>query len=587
KRWFGPGAGLLAGAVMALTPAAVLMFRFNNPDALLVLLLTAGAYGITRAIESGSRRWLIVAFVLVGVGFITKELQAFLVVPAFGLAYLLCAPPRFWRRVGDLAWAGVALVVSSGWWVAAVQLTPAADRPYIGGSQDNNLLNLIFGYNGFGRLTGNETGSVGGGGTGTSMWGATGLVRMFNAEFGTQASWMLPAALILLVGGIAMTVRAARTDRSRAALIIWGGWLVVTTLAFSLGQGIIHQYYTVALAPALGAVVAIGAAMLWTRRHHPAARVTAAVAVVATSLWSYELLRRTPTWHPWLGPVTLAAGAVGAGGILLWPLLGTDRTRAGIPRHRKAIVGLAIGGAAAAAAFIGPAAYALETAGTPQAGSIPTAGPAGASVQGGPGGPSGGFNPGRAGPSGAGRPGGPGGAAGGGFGGPGLGGTSTGAGTGTTARPSFAGGTLGRTRGGFGGPAGGAGGAGGLLNASTPSAALTKALEANAGSYKWVAATVGSNSASGYQLATGDPVMALGGFNGTDPYPTLAEFEATVAKGQVHYFIPGGGGGPGGVTNNYSSAITSWVESHFKSETIGGSTVYKLIEPTSSTASGT
>jgi 4-amino-4-deoxy-L-arabinose transferase-like glycosyltransferase len=584
RRWFGAKAGLIAGAVMALTPVAVLMFRFNNPDALLVLVLTLGAYCTTRAVEKASTRWLIGAFALVGLGFITKMMQAYLVVPGFGLAYLVAAPTNLGRRIRHLALGAVALVVSSGWWVAAVALTPAADRPYIGGSQNNSILNLIFGYNGFGRLTGHETGSVGGAGGGTSQWGPTGLTRLFNSEFGSQASWLLPTALILLGAGLAWSLRAARTDRTRAAMIIWGGWLIFTGLAFSLGQGIIHQYYTVALGPALGALVGIGAVLLWSHRHQLAARMVGAGAIAATGAWSYELLARMASWHPWLGPTALAAGLLAAGGILARP----DLSRLFTP-PRARLLTVAVAGAAAVAAFIGPAAYSLQTAGTVHTGSITTAGPAGASTGAG-GGPGGAF----------GRPGGAFGRPGGGFGRPGGG----------FGRPAGAGGFPGRAGGFPGGTGGFPGGTGrfpggtasragastgGMLDGSTPSAALTKALEAGASKYKWVAATVGSNSASGYQLATGEAVMAIGGFNGTDPYPALAQFQARVAKGEVHYFIPGGGGlGGGGLggggganqaTNQYSSAITSWVESHYRSLTIGGTAVYDLTQPTSS-ASG-
>ncbi len=178
RRWFTPGAALLAGAVVALTPVATLMFRFNNPDALLTLLLTGAAYATVRAVEDGRSRWMVLAGTLVGFGFITKMLQAVILLPVLGLVYLLAGPPKLGRRVVQVVYAGVAMVVAGGWWVAAVQLTPAADRPYIGGSTDNNLLNLIFGYNGFGRLTGNEVGSVGGGlgsAGGGSMWGPVGL----------------------------------------------------------------------------------------------------------------------------------------------------------------------------------------------------------------------------------------------------------------------------------------------------------------------------------------------------------------------------------------------------------------------------
>ena len=146
--------------------------------------------------SDGSTGWLVFAFSLVGFGFLAKMLQALIVLPAFGLVYLFAGPPRLGRRIGQLFLAGLAMLASAGWWIAIVQLTPAASRPYIGGSQNNSLWNLMFGYNGFGRLTGNENGSVTGGGS--SPWGITGLTRLFNADFGGQISWMLPAALLLL-----------------------------------------------------------------------------------------------------------------------------------------------------------------------------------------------------------------------------------------------------------------------------------------------------------------------------------------------------------------------------------------------------
>ena len=323
RRVAGPGAGLLAGTAMALTPVAALMFRFNNPDALLVLLLVAAAYATIRATENASTRWLVFAGALIGAAFLTKMMQAFVVVPALALAYLVAAPTGFWRRVRQLLAAGVAIVVAAGWWVAIAELWPASSRPYIGGSQGNSVLELTFGYNGLGRIFGGEggprrgrrarrpgrrglcrsrrvpaagsrapggrvqPGGVAGGGAyggGASpaarspagagaavgspggFGGQAGITRMFGESVGAQAAWLLPAALLLLVAGLWLVRRAPRTDRLRASLLLWGAWTVVTALVFSFAQGIFHPYYTVALAPGIAALVGIGGMQLWSRR---------------------------------------------------------------------------------------------------------------------------------------------------------------------------------------------------------------------------------------------------------------------------------------------------------------------------------
>jgi 4-amino-4-deoxy-L-arabinose transferase-like glycosyltransferase len=580
RRHFSATAGLIAGATLALTPIATLMFRFNNPDAMLVLLLVAATYAVTRAIEAApnrgstrgsSTRWLLLAGLFVGTGFITKMMQAFLVVPAFGLAYLIAADTTLKRRILQLLAAGVAMIVASGWWVAIVELWPASSRPYIGGSQNNSLLNLIFGYNGLGRITGSETGSVGGGGAGNSanvsMWGKTGLLRMFSNEFGSQAAWLIPTALLLLVAMFWQLRRTPRTDGRRAQLIIWGGSLLVTGLTFSYMSGIIHPYYTVALAPATGALVGIGAVTLWEHRGEWFARVALSAAVLLSSWWAWALLDRTPTWHPWLRFAVPALGTAAALGILAAPYLNR--------RLASAIAGVAL-----VASLASPAAYSIATAATPHTGSLPTAGPASA----------GGFGPGRGGATGGrggfpGFAGGTGGqTAGGGvpsFGGLPGGGFGPGGQSATGGLPGIGGqfgvgGPLGR---GLTATAGGQGSGGGLLNSPTPSSTLVAALKADASSYRWAAATVGSQNAAGYQLGSDEPVMAIGGFNGTDPSPTLAQFKAWVAESKIHYFIPGGtgmGAGQGQGSTDASSAITSWVESTYTSTTIGGTTVYDL-----------
>ena len=266
KRWFGAPAGLAAGAMLAITPVAALMFRFNNPDALLVTLLVAAAYCLVRAIEAGGTRWILATGALVGFAFLAKLGQALLVVPAFGLVYLIAAPSTLRRRIAALLAGFASLVVSAGWWVAIMALLPAGSRPFIDGSPDNNIFNLILGYNGLQRLFGNGNGGGAGGGGGANFSGTSGTLRLFNDLMGGQASWLLPVALIALIAGLWARRSAPRTDRTRAALLLWGGWLIVTAAVFSYSQGIIHTYYAVALAPPIAALVAIGGWQLWQRR---------------------------------------------------------------------------------------------------------------------------------------------------------------------------------------------------------------------------------------------------------------------------------------------------------------------------------
>jgi hypothetical protein len=260
--------------------------------------------------------------------------------------------------------------------------------------------------------------------------------------------------------------------------------------------------------------------------------------MAATSWWSYTLLQRTPDWNPWLGPVVLLGG-LGVAVALL-------------PRSwLEGRTGALVGAAAIVLGLLGATAYTLETARTPHEGAIPSAGPAVLTR----------FGLGRGGPFGGGTAGRP----------PGRTGQFP---VGPRALPAT--GTA---------PAGGAapgGAAGGLLDASEPSSELVALLEADADQYTWVAATVGSNSAAGYQLATDQAVMSIGGFNGTDPSPSLAEFQADVDAGKIHYFIAGGfggrggRGGPGGNARSTSSEITTWVESNFTATTVGDITVYDL-----------
>ncbi len=284
-------------------------------------------------------------------------LQAFLVVPGFALVYLLAAPASLRRRVVQLLAAGATLVAAGGWWVAVVELWPASSRPYIGGSQGNSVLELMFGYNGLGRLNGNQVGSVVGGGQQgqAGMWGETGLFRLFDSQFGGQASWLLPAALLFAGHLLWVSRRAPRTDGRRALVLLWASWLVVTGLVFSYAQGIIHPYYTVALAPAIGALVGAGAVTAWRSAQRPdaalVARTVLAVAVAGTGVWAGVLLARSPEWLPWLRPLVVVAAVAAAVGVVLPLLLPLALPTAGAAARA---FGLPVAGLALAAGLAAP-----------------------------------------------------------------------------------------------------------------------------------------------------------------------------------------------------------------------------------------
>jgi hypothetical protein len=357
--------------------------------------------------------------------------------------------------------------------------------------------------------------------------------------------------------------RAPRTDARRASLLLWGGWLVVTGLVFSLMAGIFHAYYTVALAPAIAALVGIGGQLMWQRRGRVWARIVLAGTLAGTVTWAWVLLARSSDFYPWLKWLLLVAGLLAAAGVLVADRVG-----------RAAAAVLAV--VAVLASLGAPAAYALDTASTAHTGSIPSAGPVVAG---------GGFGagPGRFGRFGGGR---------GALPPLGLGAAPGGGGTGMPGpRNGFPGGAVpglpGATRGTTGGTwtPGAAGGRfggrgiGGLLDAAQVSADVAATLSQDTSSYTWVAAAVGANRAAGYQLASRLPVMPIGGFNGSDPSPTLAQFQRYVADGKVHWFIAGGVGMRSDGGSRSSQQIASWVAATFPSQTVDGVTLYDLTQP--------
>jgi len=561
RRWFGSSSALLAGALLAICPIVAVMFRYNNPDALLVLLLVVAGYAMTRALEAADPRWLAAAAVAMGFAFLTKTLEAFLILPALGLVYLISAPTTLGRRLIHLVGAGAVLAVSSLWWIIVVDAIPAGSRPFVDNSATNSEWELAFGYNGLQRITGSAPGGGGArrlptqfpaairprlAGFGRGLGGGTGVTRLFGNQDGTQIAWLLPAALLIVLGGLVALVvlrRAPRTDRRLAALLLWGIWLVGAGLTLSFASGIVHPYYTNILGPGIAALVGIAVPVLWRARHRVAARGAMAALLAVTVAWTWELLGRTPGWFPWLRWTVLVAGLLAAAALVV-----CDRVRV-----RSLTVALAA--VALVAGVAGPAAYTLDSVGAARHGALVSAGPTTV-----------------------------------GFGRGGRRAFAAVAGQSARARrAALGGGAFGA--GGFGAGGFGAGGFGaagfgaagfGAATGGRADAALVRLLDVGAHGYTWVAATVGSTSAAPLELATGHPVMAIGGFSGRDPVPTLSRFEQLVAAHRIHYFVAsgrrGGGAGAGGGASA-GATIETWVAANYQPMEVGSTTVYELKPP--------
>jgi 4-amino-4-deoxy-L-arabinose transferase-like glycosyltransferase len=462
RLWAGDVAALLSALAFALTPVAVVIFRLNDPDALLTLLLLLAAWAIWSAIGSGATWKLAAAGALVGAAFLTKMLEAFVVLPALGLVYLLCGPRRLRRRALQLGVALVALVVSGGWWVAIVEFWPAATRPYVGGSTNDSVLNLVFSRSG---------GYLGNAGPVPNFSGSPGWLRMFNAELGGEISWLVPLALVGLAAGLWVTRGAPRTDRTRAGYMLWGLWSLVIIAVFSSARGVLHPYYTVLLAPGIAALAGAGSVELWRlSRSRRWLSWLLPAAVAGTAWWSDALLKRIPGYVPGLATAVIAVGAVATAALVLVLARMVERR----------VVVCAVTAVGVAAVLAGPFAYDLSTVGRGLTGPLASAGPA-----------VGAFTPG--------IPGGPGG--------------------------------VGLPR-------------GSVSENLAVDRSLIGYLEDHREGAKYLIAVEGSSVAVPFILAVGQPVMAMGGFSGSDPAPTVVELQGMVAAGQIHYVLLGGVGSP-------------------------------------------
>ena len=533
RRWTGDVAAVLASAALAVTPVVTAIFRSNEPDGVMTLFLVLAAWALWSALETAATSRLVLCGALLGMAFLTKMLEAFVVLPAFVVAYLLFGPPRLGRRLVQLVWGLVALVVASSWWVVIVELWPAGSRPYIDSSGDNSELSLIFGYNGFGRLLG-TSGPLRGdrsaalGRFSSAVESAThfgsqpGWDRMFASALGSQISWFIPLSVLGIAVGLWSTRRAPRTDLVRAGLVFWGVWALCAVVVLSSVQGTFHTYYTVEIAPALAALAGGGSVVLWRlgRRSRRWAWALP-LGVLTTAWWAAELLGRSPGYHPDLPDVVRILGTVGAL-VLLAGLVAAPTAAPGGLRHGRHGGRPVRGGGRPLGTGVVRRLHRPEPGRRQQSdrwarrSRVPDRGVDGL---------------------------------------PSLLGSPAGRRALAALDRSFEEANRGRS---------------GVATASAIPPAMTSFLVDHRNGADWIVAVSGSTTAAPLILSSGAPVMAMGGFTGAEPAPTLARFEQLAGEGRIRYVLVSGFGGFGGFgggrfggsRGGAAAAVDAWAEAH-------------------------
>jgi 4-amino-4-deoxy-L-arabinose transferase-like glycosyltransferase len=375
RRRFGSGAALFSATAIALSPVSVAVDRYNNTDACLVLVMLLSAWALSLAAETGNRKLLYLALILAGVGFNTKMMAAFVALPAFYLVYFAGSPNSWLRRLGDLTIGTLILLLVALSWPLAVDLTPPEQRPFVGSTQDNSMIGLSLGWNGFQRLlargrrgfpqnprTGNSQAAVTGtngspstvgaspdtatssspasiansgtpgaapasqgfgrrrGGGGGMNTGTPGLLRLADKNMAGQIAWFLPLALL----GFWAQARRIRFSLplapSHQALVLWLGWFFTYAVVFSFMRGAMHAYYLVLLVPPLAALAGIGINALWF--HFKEGRPSLLLlGLILTTAWQAFIVFQYPDWKSTLLPILFLGTGLALAGLFFLPSL--------------------------------------------------------------------------------------------------------------------------------------------------------------------------------------------------------------------------------------------------------------------------
>lgn len=504
RSYVGAVEGILAAAALAVTPVATVMFRYNNPDALLTLLMIGAAYATLESIRNNALRWLILAGVLTGAALLTKQLQIALLLPAIAAAYLVFAAGPVLKRMLHLAAALLAAAVAGGWWFIVVQITPAASRPFVGGSRHNSAVELTLGYNGVDRLTGEDASrTLSPSAESLADKLEPGFQRFLQPQFSGQFGWFLPLAIAGLFLAIWQLKRGRGSAGYRALLMLCSVWFFCSATVLAFMSGIVHPYYSLTLVPPMCALAAIALVYMVRYRDRRSVRLALAGTLLVTMVLAFITAIRSTADFP-QGPLVA---------LCLWAIAIALQL---LPPPTKTMRSIAIG-ALAVALMLGPVVWSVNTVLSPHTGAGVVAGPSILGLRT--------DHPDRK-------------------------------QVGSDVPPSFI----------------------AVMFGDVPEQAVVSRLRSAPATARWTSAMVGSETAANYQLESGRSVLPVGGFDGTDPFPTLEEFQVMVREGKVGSLVvqdlpPLTLEGRG-----ESARIVEWVRANFPAEQIGRATYYHLLQ---------